>query len=125
MNLYVNRIIVNIRDPDKTISIIYKTVKATKSNIKNTTMLRNLIDLSVGLPNYTQWSGKCSLVNRFVLIQKEQIAISKGEIFDLLTHGTRTFSQKATKYGIMLNEIYFVTNEIQKLVETLRKKSLI
>lgn len=121
LNLEVNLMIKNMRDLDKTITCIHETMRAAKAKLKNTTMLRNLTDLSALLPNATRWSGKCHMVNRFIRIRQELIAVSNQESCDLPINGTNVFSEKANKYGNMLKEIDFVTKTLQKTGFTLRE----
>lgn len=73
-----------------------------KGKLNNKAILRNMNELAPILPNDNRWSGKCEMVNLFVSIRSELIAVSKEADCDLNIFQTNFFANKAKKYGNML-----------------------
>ena len=120
LNLEVNRMIKSTNELQDTINSVQETMAAAKSKLKNKAMLRNLVELSPVVPNETRWSGKCDMVNRYVAIRPELIAVSNDENCDLPIDATNVFADKVKRAGAMLREINSVTKELQKSGMTLR-----
>lgn len=109
----------NMRGDDQAIGAIHTTTKSAKSKLNNTAMRRNLADLSAVLPNDTCWSGNFNMVNWFVQIWPEIIAVSNEENCDLPIEAAHLFAGKALKYGNMLSKFTDVMKALQKRSMTL------
>lgn len=113
LNLEVNEMISSAPDLTRVVQKVHRTIKAAKSRLRNSSMLRNMTHLRPLLPNATRWSGKCAMVNRFVRIRTELIAVSSHEKCDLPIDASARFAEKATACGRMLKEINTVTKVLQ------------
>eukprot|EP00171_Calliarthron_tuberculosum_P002931 IDg2931t1 len=103
----------------RTIDSIHETMTNCKRRLKNRAMLRNLTHLAPVTYNETRWSGIKQMLNRFVEIRQDLIAVADMDDATVSIDRGPRFEVRVKKYSKMLTEIDTVTLELQKRGATL------
>ncbi len=119
LNLEVRDIVQSHAELKNTIQAVHNTMKAVKTRLKSTAVLRNLTELVYVLDNDTMWSSKVGLLKRFTEIREQLIQASEHEDADIFVNSTPSFARKATRFYEMLSEIDVVTRAMQTKGRTL------
>jgi hypothetical protein len=77
LNLEVKRMTKNTDDLKETIESVHNTMLQCKT-LKNSSLLRNLVNLRPILFNATRWSGKYHMLKRFTKIRDELVAVANN-----------------------------------------------
>ncbi len=112
LNLEVNSMFskdVTLKD---TLSSVSATMKSAR-HLKNAAILRNLTDLKAVLANETRWSGKYSMIQRFIRIYDQLCDVSNDAEGDLTINRAPEFLNQAQRFATMLGEIAVVTKSLQ------------
>ena len=113
LNLEVNEMVKQHRDLEGTLNTIHETMSQCKKKLKNAALLRNLVNLVPVLHNKTRWSGKLYMMERFLRIRDELIAVAENENSDLQINSTAQFRNKVTRYCGHMEQINYSTKYMQ------------
>ncbi len=79
LNLEVNVMVERHADLSKTIEMVHETMKATRTKLRNSAVLRNLTDIRPVMHNDTKWCGKKVMLDRFNQIRTELITAAADD----------------------------------------------
>ena len=113
LNLEVNKMVKQTRDLEQTLNTIHDTMAQCKKKLKNAALLRNLVNLVPVLHNKTRWSGKLYMMERFLKIRDELIAVAEDENSDLQMNRTVPFRNKVSRYCEYMQQINLSTKYMQ------------
>ena len=119
LNLEVNEMVKQNKELEGTLASIHETMSQCKKKLKNAALLRNLVSLVPILHNKTRWSGKLYMLERFLRIRDELVAVSEDENSDLQINKTTQFKNKVMRYCGYMKQINYSTKYMQTRKVTL------